>query len=197
MQNDQQLTREKSLEIIQQMISQAKSNISDNGLGWLIWGTMIFLSALSTFIFIHTSAENTFLAWNIFGLITIILLTYDLFKPKQKKVRTYIDDLLRLVDMGFIISLFIIILSINISVLPSSGFGFCLVIFAFFLLLKGGAVKSRSLMAGAAINWAGTIAMFIVKDFKYDMLIMAVAVLLGFIIPGLILWLQYRKQLRS
>lgn len=195
--SNEQLSTEKSLELIQQMISQAKNNITDNGLGWLVWGTMIFLSALSTYIFIYTSSDHIFLGWNIFGLITIILLTYDLFKPKQKKVSTYIDDLLRLVDIGFIISLFITILAINISVIPSSGFAFFLVIFAFFLLLKGGAVKSRSLMTGAVVNWAGAIAMFFVKEFKYDMLIMAAAVLLGFIIPGLILWLQYRKQTRS
>ncbi len=41
-------------------------------------------------------------------------------------------------------------------------------------------------MIGAAVNWAGAIAMFINKDFKYDMLIMAAAVLIGYIIPGLL-----------
>ena len=48
-------------------------------------------------------------------------------------------------------------------------------------------------MIGAVVNWVGAIAMFINKDFKYDMLIMAAAVLIGYIIPGLLLWLKYRK----
>ncbi|MBK8522003.1 MAG: hypothetical protein WAT20_08120 [Ferruginibacter sp.] len=193
MPNDQSLTKEKSLEIIQQMINQAKSNITDNGLGWLLWGTMIFLASLLTWFFVYTDADNLFLGWNIFGIITIVLLSYEFFKPKKKKVRTYVDDLLRLVDIGFTICLFTVIFSINVAVNPNAGFGFFLMIFAFQMLLKGGAVKSRSLMIGAAVNWAGAIAMFINKDFKYDMLIMATAVLIGYIIPGLLLWLEYRK----
>lgn len=187
------LSNEKSLEIIQQMINQAKSNITDNGLGWLLWGTMIFLASLLTYFFIYTNADNIFLGWNFFGIITIVLLSYEFFKPKKKKVRTYVDDLLRLVDIGFTICLFTVIFSINVAVNPNAGFGFFLMIFAFQMLLKGGAVKSRSLMIGAAVNWAGAIAMFINKDFKYDMLIMAAAVLIGYIIPGLLLWLKYRK----
>ena len=193
MENDQQLSKEKSLEIIQQMINQAKSNISDNGLGWLLWGSMIIAASVSTYIFIEVDAGQIFLVWNIFGIITIVLLTYALFKPKRKKVRTYIDDLLRLVDIGFIISLFIIIFSINVAVSPNSGFGFFLMIFGFLMLIKGGAVKSRALMIGAAVNWLGAIAIFINKEFKYDMLIMAGAVLIGYIIPGLLLWQQYKK----
>lgn len=191
--NDQQLSKEKSLEIIQQMINQAKSNITDNGLGWMLWGTMIFVASLLTYLFIYTDAHNTFLAWNIFGIFTIAMLSYEFFKPKKKKVRTYVDDLLRLVDIGFTICLFTVIFSINFAISANAGFGFFLMIFAFQMLLKGGAVKSKSLMIGAVVNWAGAIAMFINKDFKYDMLIMAAAVLIGYIIPGFLLWQQYRK----
>jgi hypothetical protein len=193
MENNQQLTNQKSLEIIQQMINQAKSNITDNGLGWLLWGTMIFLASLSTYIFIYADAANIYLGWNIFGVFTIVMLTYDIFKPKRKTVRTYIGDLLRLVDIGFTICLFTVIFSINVAVSANAGFGFFLMIFAFLMLIKGGAVKSRSLMIGAAVNWAGAIAMFLNKDFKYDMLIMAGAVLIGYIIPGLLLWMKYKK----
>lgn len=193
MENDQPLSNEKSLEIIQQMINQAKTNITDNGLGWLLWGSMIIFAAVSTFVFIQTGARDIFLGWNIFGIFTIVMLSYDMFKPKRKTVRTYISDLLKLVDIGFIACLFTIIFSINVAVDPNSGFGFFLMIFAFLMLIKGGAVKSRALMTGSVVNWAGAIAMFLNKDFKYDMLIMAAAVLIGYIIPGFLLWQQYRK----
>jgi hypothetical protein len=194
MSNDQQLSNERSLEIIHQMINQAKTNISDSGNSWLLWGTLLFLTSLSTFIFIHIGAENIFLGWNVFGLLTIILLGYDIFRPNKKTVRTYIDDTLKLVDIGFVICLFIIIFSINVAVSPNAGFGYVLMIFAFLMLIRGGVIKSRALMVGAAVNWAGAVAIFINKEFKYDMLIMAAAVLIGYIIPGLLLRSQYRKS---
>jgi hypothetical protein len=193
MENNQQISNAESLQIIQQMINQAKTNITDNGLGWLLWGTLIFLASLSTYFFIYTGADNIFLGWNIFGVFTIIMLSYDMFKPKKKKVKTYVDDLLQLVDIGFTICLFTVIFAINFAVSANGGFGFFLMIFAFLMLIKGGAVKSKSLVIGASVNWAGAIAMFLNKDFKYDMLIMAAAVLIGYIIPGLLLWLQYKK----
>ena len=193
MANDHQLSNEKSMEIIHQMISQAKTNFTDSGLSWLLWGTMIILVSLSTFFFVQVGYDNIFLGWNIFGIITIILLLYDILRPKKKTVKTYVGDLMKFVDIAFIVSMFTIIISMNVAIDPNAGFGFLLMIFAFLMLIKGGAVKSRSLMIGAAVNWAGAIAMFVNKDFKYDMLIMAGAVLIGYIIPGILLWLQYRK----
>lgn len=194
MENDQRLSSEKSLEIIQQMIAQAKTNITDNGLSWLLWGTMLFLASLSTFIFIHIGSDNLFLGWNIFGAITIALLVYDVVKPKRKKVKTYVDDLMQMVDIGFFVSIFIIILAINISVRPNEGFGFMLMVFGFLMLAKGGAIKSKALMVGAVVNWAGAIAIFINREFRYDMLIMAAAVLIGYIFPGIILWAEYKRS---
>ena len=172
MAKDQQMTNQQSLEIIQQMIAQAKTNITDSGFGWLLCGTMIFLTCISTYIFIDIGSENIFLGWNIFCLITVILLTYDIIKHKKKQARTYVDDLLKLVDIGFIICLFTIIISINVAVSPNSGFGFFLMIFAFLMLIKGGVVKSNSLIIGAVVNWAGAIAIFINKvEVNNDMLL--------------------------
>ncbi|HAO46255.1 MAG TPA: hypothetical protein PLZ45_01190 [Ferruginibacter sp.] len=193
MPHDEQLSGEKSLAIIHQMISQAKANITDSGLPWLLWGTMLILASLSTYFFISTNAENLFLGWNIFGAVTVVLLAYDALKPKRKKVKTYIDELMMLVDIGFFVCIFVIILSINISVTPGNGFGYMLMVFAFQMLIKGGAAKSKALIVGAVVNWAGAIAVFINKEFKYDMLIMAGAVLIGYIIPGFILWAEYKK----
>lgn len=40
---------EESLQLINTIIQKAKTNFTDNGDGWLIWGTMIFLASLSTY----------------------------------------------------------------------------------------------------------------------------------------------------
>ena len=45
MPNEEQLSGEKSFEIIQQMIQSAKTKFTDNGHGWLLWGSMIFTAS--------------------------------------------------------------------------------------------------------------------------------------------------------
>lgn len=196
MSNDRQLSKEESLSIIHQMINQAKANITDNGFHWLLWGILLFLTSVATYIFIDIGSENIFLGWNIFGILTILLLTFDMLKPKKIKVRTYMDELMQYVDIAFIVSMFIIILSINVAVSPNAGFGYLLMIFAFLMLVRGGLLKSRSLMVGAIVNWAGAVAIFFNKEFKYDMLIMAAAVLIGYIIPGFILRANYKRSVK-
>ncbi|MEJ7626323.1 MAG: hypothetical protein WKF35_05640 [Ferruginibacter sp.] len=197
MNNEQELTSEKSLEIIHQMISKAKVNITDNGIGWLLWGSLIFLASICTFFLALNNHPDLFLAWNVFGVISVILLIYQFTKTKKRSVRTYVDDVLHWVDLGFTISLFIIIISMNVLHNVGSGFGYLLMLYAFLMIIQGGALKFRPLIIGAVINWVGAIAIFINTDFKYDMLISAAAVFIGYIIPGLLLRSKSKKIIPS
>ncbi|MDB5201958.1 MAG: hypothetical protein JWQ27_1367 [Ferruginibacter sp.] len=194
---EDELTGEKSLEIIHQMINKAKANITDNGVGWLLWGTMIFLASLCTFFLIEFDQPNVFIGWNIFGIISMLLLLFGLFKKKKLAVRTYVDDVLRYVDIAFTVCLFIIIFSINVATGPNSGFGYFLMLYGFLMLVQGGVMKFKPLLIGAVVNWIGAIGIFINTNFKYDMLITAAAVLIGYIIPGLLLHFQSKKKLNA
>lgn len=192
-----ELTREESLQIIENMIGNARKNIVDNGFSWLLWGTLIFLASLATYFLISTNSNSIFLAWNAFGAFAIIILLYNLIRPQKKKVKTYVDDLLRYVNIGFSICLFVIIFSINISVGPNNGFGYFLMLYAFLMLIQGGAMKFKPLIFGAIINWIGALAIFYNTELKYDMLITAGAVFIGYLIPGFILARQNYKQKKS
>jgi hypothetical protein len=196
---EKQLTEHESFALINQMISKAKNEITDNGFGWLLWGGMIFLASISTYFIIEFNLDvPLFLGWNIFGLIAIPLMIYDVIREKKRvRTRTYVDELLYLFGVGFTICIFIIILSMNVSVDPNEGFAFFLMVYGFLMLIQGGAIRFRPLLIGAMINWAGAIAIFFNKEFKYDMLITAAAVFIGYIIPGLMLRSQYKRRVRQ
>lgn len=196
---EKQLSGQESLALINQMISKAKNEINDNGFGWLLWGSMIFLAAVSSYIIIEFKLDlNVFIGWNLFGLIAIPLMVYNLIRNRKVlRTRTYVDELLSLFDIGFTICIFIIILSINVAVSPNEGFGYFLMVYAFLMLIQGGAIRFKPLLIGSIINWAGAIAIFYNDVFKYDMLITAAAVFIGYIIPGLLLRSQYRKRIQT
>ncbi len=196
---EKQLSGQESLALINQMISKAKNEITDNGFGWILWGVMIFLASISTYLVLEFNLNfSPFIGWNVFGLIAIPLMAFNLIRHRRLlKTRTYVDDLLYLFDIGFTICIFIVILSINIAVSPNEGFGYFLMVYAFLMLIQGGAIRFRPLFIGAIINWAGSLAIFYNKEFKYDMLITAIAVFIGYIIPGLMLRSQYRKRQKS
>lgn len=192
--NEKELKHEESLRIIHEMIGNARSRIVDNGISWLLWGSFIILASLATFFLIDAEAENIFIGWNVFGIIAIIIFFYNWLKPQKKKVKTYVDEILQWAEVGFAISLFVIIFSINISVGPNNGFGYFLMLYAFLMMIQGGAMKFKPLIFGAVINWIGALAIFYCTVFKYDMLITAAAVFIGYIIPGFILYKQAKKS---
>lgn len=191
---EQNLEHAESLRIIHEMIGNARSRIVDNGFGWLVWGSLIFVASLTTYFLIEADSANIFLGWNTFGILAVLMFLYSWLKPKKRKVKTYADDILQWVDVGFAISLLVVILSINISVGPNNGFGYLLMLYAFLMLIQGGAMHFKPLIFGAIINWIGAIAIFFNADFKYDMLITAAAVFIGYLIPGIILYNQSKKQ---
>jgi hypothetical protein len=182
---EKQLSGQESLALINQMISKAKNEITDNGFGWLLWGAMIFLASITTYVVLEFDLNiSPFIGWNVFGLIAIPLMVYNLIRHKRTlKTRTYVDELLYLFDIGFTICIFVIILSMNISVDPNEGFGYFLMAYGFLMLIQGGAIRFRPLFIGAIINWAGSLAIFFNKDFKYDMLITAAAVFIWLYYP--------------
>ena len=194
MRKEEPLSGEQSMQIIHQMISQAKNNYSENGVSWLLWGILLFLASMSTYVFIDIKASDIFMGWNIFEIASIALLLYRVFsKPLKKQVKTYVDDLMKMVDLGFIACMGIVILAININaVSPRAGFCFLLMLFAFLMIIKGGAIRSRSLQVGAVVNWLGALGILLVPEFRHVMLIVAAAVLTGYIIPGILLMRKYK-----
>jgi hypothetical protein len=58
-----------------------------------------------------------------------------------------------------------------------------MLIYGTWLFISGGALKFRPLIFGGIINWViGAIAFF--ADFEQQLILLALAVLLGYILPG-------------
>lgn len=196
---EKQMTGQEGLALINQMIGKARNEINDNGLGWLLWGAMIFLASMTTYFIIEFRIDvDLYIGWNIFGLIAVPAMIYQTVRrSRNTRVKTYVDDLLYLFDIGFAVCIFVVIISINVGVPPGQGFGYFLMVYAFLMLVQGGAIRFRPLYIGAIINWTGAIAIFYINDFRYDMLVTAGAVFIGYIIPGLMLRRQYARRTRA
>ena len=96
---------------------------------------------------------------------------------------------------AFFISLLILVAANFIGDRPGFAFGYYYVLYAFWMFIHGSAIRFKPLIMGAAVNWAAAIAMFFIEDFMYDMLVSAIAILTGYLIPGYMLRSKYRKAM--
>jgi len=203
---DKNMTERESLQIIQQMIQTAKQEQKDDGKGWIIWGWLLFLASIFTYLNLKFNWVSPFFFWNIFGLITLVLLgtraVRQLFYKKKESVRTYTKDLFDKLNIGFVISLLLIIFSMNHlnsvdSVMPQKGFALLLGLYGFWILIYGAALNFKPSIIGAYITWALAFVSLFVTKFQYTMLLHAAAALCGYIIPGHLANKEFNKPKTS
>jgi hypothetical protein len=186
---DRSISRQESMMIIQSMIQAAKKEQKDDGKGWIIWGWLLFLASVTTYLNIRYQWFNAFFFWNIFGILSIFLLAFSSFQKffagRTERVKTYTRDLFDKLNTGFFIFLLLIIVSMNTGgVNPIQGFALLLGLYGFWILIYGAALNFKPSVIGAFITWMFAFASLFVKNFEHTMLLHAAAVLCGYIIPG-------------
>lgn len=205
---EEQFSKAESLKVIEQMISAAKNDHRENGHGWLWWGWLLFAASLLSALLVQINQGGYVgWVWTAMTVIVIIVFILESRTQKTKVVKTYIEELLEKFSAGFMISLLAVIAANSIVANYNEddnrgqsiafAFGYFYILYAFWMYIHGCAIRFKPLKIGAYLNWVSAIAIFIIQDFKYAMLISAFAVAVGFLIPGYMLRNQYKKSLKS
>ena len=200
---EKNINEQESLQIIRQMINTAKKEQKDDGIGWIIWGWLLFLASVLTWFNIRFQWFSSFLFWNLFGALAILLLLFELIRDlrskKKERVRTYTKDLFRRLNIGFFIFLTMIILSMNLGVPPVKGFALLLGLYGFWILIYGAALDFRPSIRVAFFTWGMGFASLMLENdqFEMTMLFHALAVLGGYIIPGYMANREFKKFNRT
>jgi hypothetical protein len=197
MEQEKKMTEQESLLIIQQMIQTAKQEQKDDGKGWILWGWLLFTASVLTYINLKTQWFSNYFFWNVFGIASLLLLLFSVvrtfFFRKINKVKTYTTELFQKLNIGFFISLLLIIVAINRGVSPVLGFSLLLGLYGFWILIYGAGLNFKPSIIGAYITWVCAFAGLFVETFDWTMVLHATAVLLGYIIPGHLANIEFKK----
>ena len=191
-----------SLNFIESMIRQAKSAEKDNGLGWILWGWLLFIASISHYIAIQTKWEYRGYIWQVFGYAAILVVGYTIISKRLRRqnhpVKTYTSQLLNKLSTAFFISLFIIVYGSHATEIDKQGFnfGFLQVLYAIWMFIFAAVFQFKWFYWGAAFNWFGALIIFYFKE-KLGaeiLLLHAACVAIGYLIPGHIAYKQFYKN---
>lgn len=188
---ENKFTEEESLAVIVNMIQAAKTGIRDNSFYFLLWGWLVFIASLTHYALLWFGNEHASLAWMLMPVGGIITGIYSYRQNKTNRVTTYVDEFMKYVLTAFLVSLFIVLLfmfKLGLSTYPM-----IMMVYAIWLYISGGIIKFKPLMAGGIINWCFAMGALFV-DFNVQLLFLAMAVLLGYIIPGYLLKRKYQQH---
>jgi hypothetical protein len=197
MKDENRLSENESLLIIQQMIETAKQEQKSDGIKGIFWGWLLLLVSLVSFANSKMQWFSQYFFWNVFGGLTLsfflFMIIRNFFFNRMPRVKTYTGDLLERLNIGFFVSLLFLIIAMNVSVTPITGFTLLINLYGFWILIYGAVLNFRPSIIGAFITWGiGLVALF-AHTFETVMLLNATAVLCGYVIPGHIANIQFRK----
>lgn len=192
--NQKQLTEAESLSIISGMINHAKNRFSETGHLYLLWGFVIFVCCITQFILLYFfKDQNAYFVWYSTWLVAIYQFYYLFKKKKREKVKTYTDEIIGFVWLTFIICAFILVyILIKNNALHAINAA-VLVMYGMPTFLSGIILRFKPLRIGGIICWMLAIAaMFTI--YQYQLLLLALAVIAAWIIPGFILRSKFKKE---
>lgn len=183
------------LQLIDSMINKARNRFSENGHLYLLWGWTILICSLSHYLLEFVLKVPYF--WMVW-MITWVVLVYQIFyirkKRKNRLVKTYTDELIKFVWLVFVIVMGLMMVTIGkFSTSPHHTDSVFIILYGIPTFLSGVILKFKPLIIGAFCCWILSVSCLFIP-LQYHMLLIAVAVVSAWIIPGYLLRNRYKKQ---
>lgn len=194
---EERFSPEQSLQLIGTMINKAKGRFSENGHLYLLWGWAVLVCSITQFILMkYVKWENHYLVWLSMWLVLIYQAIYLSRRKKKEKVRTYTDEIIAVVWITFVVLMFLFGFLFG-SLLGGEYYRFInpgfLTLYGMPTVLSGTILRFRALIIGGVSCWLlAILSVFIPYD--YQLLLLAVAVVCAWIIPGYLLRKRFKNQ---
>jgi hypothetical protein len=185
MEKQENLSEEESLAIITRMINQAKVNVNQGSFHLLLWGWIIFVASIAHFSLLKFSQmQNPQNVWLLVVPGFFISFIYGWRQGRNRKVSTYSGRIYMWIWLAFAI-VFVIMYAIFIDL--GGGINSLILLMAgYATFLSGQVLRFKPLVAGGILFWVFAILAYVIGN-EYGLLITAVSVLTGYLIPGYLL----------
>jgi hypothetical protein len=194
MERDNNFSAQESLQLIESMLQQVRNKFNNESFLYLLWGWVIFFCATGHFILVqYTAIKNPEIIWATTWLAVIFQIVYLVRKQKKEMVKTYADQLLSHIWVSFGISMGICSFVSGREQLWQGMYPIFLVLYGMPTFLSGAVMQFKPLVIGGICCWGlAIVAAF--TPILYVLLLLALAVVVAWIIPGYLLRAKFKKE---
>ncbi|HEY5969712.1 MAG TPA: hypothetical protein VIU35_17145 [Chitinophagaceae bacterium] len=194
MENNQKFSAEQSLHLIQSMIEKAKQDVANNSFYLLLWGWLIFIAALLNFgLKKFTDFEQPYLAWNLVWIGAIASIIKGVRDSRKIAVKTFVGETMKVFGISQGILYTGLAFFFGKYDLWAISFPLYILVYAVTCFFMG------ALMQFPLLKWTGLLCLPIMVigvyvSFDWQLLLMALAILISYIIPGHVLSAKEKLQ---
>ncbi|HEX5651429.1 MAG TPA: hypothetical protein VFX58_00055 [Chitinophagaceae bacterium] len=194
---ENKFTAEQSLQLIGNMINQAKGRFSENGHLYLLWGWAVLVCSLAHFILMYyVKFEQHYIVWLAMWGVFVYQLVYLRKSKKKEKVKTYTDEIMAAVWITFVVLMLLFgflfgrLLGEEYYRFINPGF---LALYGMPTVISGTILRFRPLILGGIFCWLLALVST-VTAYPYQLLLLGAAVIAAWIIPGYLLRNRYKNS---
>lgn len=195
MDQQNELSAQSSLALIESMINKAQNRYSENGTLYLVWGWVVFICSLGQYLLLKFNFIN-FKQIGLVWLITIPVMIYQFFflskKKKMEKVKTYTDEIIGYVWMTFGICMGLFSYIMAVFQIWQLFYPFIFLFYGIPTFLSGAIMRFKPLMIGGIVCWVLVLIAAQIHSIEIILLFIP-AVLFGWIIPGYLLRARFKS----
>jgi hypothetical protein len=191
MQEEKEMTSQESLELISRMINKARKDYYDTGLSALLWGSVITICSLLSFV-------NYWLMWPYMGYCWFLTLAaiipqvmISIRESRKRRHKGYEDDFMSGIWISFSIAIFLLSWVMSWLNLPYIG-SIYMIVYGIPTFTTGYARRFKPMLIGGIACWVFALLSVVARD-PYVFLYLAASAQLAWFIPGLILRKRYLK----
>lgn len=189
---------QQSLELIESMINRAKDKFAEDGFSYLLWGWVVFGCSITEFILLHFfQYPYHYMIWMVCWLVLLYQIFFLRKRNKERKVKTYTAYIIGYIWITFSVLLFL--LFFLLGKLTSGNYNafinpVILALYGMPVFLSGIILRFKPLIIGGIGCWLLCIAATYITNFDYQYLLIALAMLIAWIIPGYLLKIKFKKS---
>lgn len=188
----QEFTPQQSLQLITQVIEEARARFSENGFSFILWGSLSVIASVGQFILLKMEYYDiSYYPYFLMiggGLVEFIYRSRRAPQHNRNVIYRAISILWLVIALNVFLIAFGFPWKLQQNLSP-----LILIFISIGVLITGTSLKDKLVIwAGIELNLAGILCFFI--DWEYHALVMAIATFFGILVPGLIL--RYRHQNR-
>lgn len=179
------MTPSQSLQLIQEMVQQARQSVQKSNFHFLAWGVLFALAGVVDHLLIQRGLEAHWLVWPIMGVVGGVLSgVHGARQGRRQQVTTLMDRVQMWLWGSYTVTMVLIIVAAVAGGLDPNPY--VLLLTGLPTFVTGALIRFRPLMVGGMLFWViGLVSLFALRE--YSSLVFAFAIVVGYIVPGILL----------
>ena len=184
--SNKELSKDESLQLITDMIGQAKRNVAKGGsFYFLIWGWVVLFANLGHYLIAKFDwYDYPYIVWVLTIPAAVLSIVHGAKEDKKARVKSHLDRLYSMIWFAVFVGVMIILIfmedvnyNLNAIILTFAGIG---------TFISGYALRFTPLIMGGVALWVASVVAFNFNPLD-QYLVAAVGILAGYLIPGYLL----------